>query len=110
MSSETGTLTHSTARQSNAASKNERRASAAERERNAPLRKQAQEAERVMAELNKKKATLEKRLADPALYSGPPADVAALRKTMAGLVHALAAAEADWMAASEALEQETAGE
>ena len=98
------------ARQSNAASKNERRASAAERERNAPLRKQAQEAERVMAELNKKKAKLEARLADPALYNGPPADVAALRKTMAGLNQALAAAEADWMAASEALEQETAGE
>jgi len=97
------------AREANAARKDERRAAAAERTRNAPLRKRAQEAERLLEDLHKRRAALEARLADPTLYAGPAAAVADLQKSKAGIDQALAAAEADWLAASEALERETAG-
>ncbi len=98
------------AREAGTARKDDRRAAANRRSSLAPLRKQAQDAERLIAEINKKKVALEARLADPKLYNGPAGDLAELNRTMAGLSEALAAAEADWLAASEALEQETAGE
>jgi ATP-binding cassette subfamily F protein 3 len=106
------------ARRANKAAAAERKATDAERKTEsgpprprvnpALLRKKVQEAERRMADLAKKKAALEAKLADPTLYSGPPAAITALRRDLAALAPELAAAEAEWLAASEALEEQAA--
>jgi len=98
------------AREAGTARKDGRRAAANRRSQLAPLRRQAQQAERLIADLHQRRAALEARLADPTLYDGPAATIAELHRAMAALNRALSAAEGDWLAASEALEQEMAGE
>jgi ATP-binding cassette, subfamily F, member 3 len=87
-----------------ASRKDGRRAAAAVRAQLAPLRKQAQAAERKVDGLHQQHAELQKVLADPKLYEGPPARVADLQRQKGELEKALEAAEAAWLTAHEALE------
>ena len=98
------------AREANDARKEERRLAAEQRTRLAPLKKRAQEAERRMETLMKKKTVLDAKLADPALYAGPPAAVSVLQRDAAEIGRELATAEAEWLAANELIEQEIAAE
>jgi len=84
--------------------KADRKAAAGARAQLAPLRKAAGAAEKVLEELTKKKKQLEAKLADPTLYQGPPAKLTELRRAEADLVRDMEAAEAAWLAATEALE------
>jgi ATP-binding cassette subfamily F protein 3 len=87
--------------------KDERRAAAEAREKSRTLRKEAQAAEQDIARLEARKTELERALFDPA--AAAPADSAlpagALMKRHADTLAALAAAEARWLEASEAMEQ-----
>jgi ATP-binding cassette subfamily F protein 3 len=87
--------------------KDERRAAAEARERSQTLRKTAQAAEQDIARLEARKTALERAMFDPA--SAAPEDSAlamsALMKRHAEAVAALAAAEARWLEASEAIEE-----
>ena len=87
--------------------KDERRAAAEAREKSRNLRKEAQAAEQDIARLEARKTELERALFDPA--GAGPADSALptseLMKRHADTLAALAAAEARWLAASEAVEQ-----
>ncbi len=87
-----------------ASRKDQRRAAAETRAALAPLRKQAQDAEAQIARLLRDKAALERRLADPALYTGPPDQVTALQIELHALGEKLAAAEETWLTAQEAIE------
>ncbi|HEV7660904.1 MAG TPA: ABC-F family ATP-binding cassette domain-containing protein [Allosphingosinicella sp.] len=87
--------------------KDERRAAAEARERSQLLRKAASAAEQDIARLEARKTALERAMFDPA--SAAPEDAAlamsALMKRHAEAVAALAAAEARWLEASEAIEE-----
>ena len=85
----------------------ERRRAAAARTAAAPLRRAAHAAEAKAAALGAEIATLEAKIADPALYGGEDAVARAadLNRRRAAAVRALAAAEAEWLAAEEALER-----
>ena len=84
--------------------KDQRKAAAESRAALAPLRRQAGEGEKLVNKLTAEAARLEARLADPAIYSGPAAEVAKLQKELGDLKKRLAAAEDDWLEALEALE------
>jgi ATP-binding cassette subfamily F protein 3 len=86
--------------------KDARRQAADARLRLAPLRKTAREAEALVARLTAEKATFEAQLADPALYSGPPARLTELTRQRAELNRRIAEAETRWLEAEEALEEE----
>ncbi len=81
-----------------------RRAAAEARAGQAHLRKQAREAEKALAKLADEKAAIEARLADPATYAGDKEALARLMKRQAEVERAIAAAEAAWIEAQEALE------
>ncbi len=83
----------------------ERRQRARAREALADLRKQAKAAEAKLERLQKEKAALHAKLADPKLYDGPPAKLAELNRQSAETDKAIAAAEAAWLQAQEALER-----
>jgi ATP-binding cassette, subfamily F, member 3 len=71
----------------------------------APLRRQARAAEQRLAKLAEERAALEHLLADPALYSsGRVAEIAATNARLAKLERLVEKAEAEWLAAEEALE------
>ncbi len=82
----------------------DRRRRAAAREATAHLRKRLKDAEAALERLAAEKAALHARLADPALYDGPPAEIAELNRRTAETDKAIEAAEAAWLAAQEALE------
>jgi len=84
--------------------RDERRAAAEARAQQAPLRRRAEAAERAMDQLHRRKAGLAAQLADPALYQGPPEAVTRLRREASETERAIAEAEAEWLAAHEALE------
>jgi ATP-binding cassette subfamily F protein 3 len=84
--------------------KADRRAAAETRARLAPLRKAAQAAERRVEELHREQAEMARRLADPTLYQGPPTRLAELGQAEAALARKVAAAEAAWLEAHEALD------
>ncbi|MBF0167868.1 MAG: ABC-F family ATP-binding cassette domain-containing protein [Alphaproteobacteria bacterium] len=84
--------------------KDERRQAAEARAKLAPLRQAAKAADAHLAKLHDKKAQLEKKLADPKLYEGPPEKVTNLRLDLGALDRDLADAEAVWLSAHEALE------
>ena len=79
--------------------------SAEQRARLVPLRKAAKAAERELERLSADRAALARRLADGATYQQGGTELAALVKQEAALKAAVAAAEARWLAAAEALEQ-----
>ncbi len=71
----------------------------------APLRRQARDAEAALEQLAAERAAVERRLADPALYvPGRASEIAAANERFAAIAKEVAAAEAAWLAAQEALE------
>jgi ATP-binding cassette subfamily F protein 3 len=82
----------------------ENRRAAAERRREIePLRRRLKDAERAVADLNTRKAALDRQIADPATYAG--GEVASLLREQAALGAALGEAEARWLAAAQAIEE-----
>jgi ATP-binding cassette, subfamily F, member 3 len=81
-----------------------RRTAGEKRAETAPLRKRVQKAESEIAWLTKELEKLDAALGDGSHFAQNPAKAAALSKTRAETVAALAAAEEEWLAASEALE------
>jgi ATP-binding cassette subfamily F protein 3 len=72
----------------------------------APLRRQAKDAEAAIQKLAAERAKIEAKLADPGIYAaGKAAEVTAANTRLAAIAREVAAAEAVWMAAEEALEQ-----
>jgi ATP-binding cassette subfamily F protein 3 len=71
----------------------------------APLRRQAREAEAALARLAAERKAIERKLADPALYApGRASEIAEANARLAALAKEIAAAEAAWLAAEEALQ------
>ena len=69
------------------------------------MRRQARDAEARLARLAAERAAIEKTLADPALYvPARKAEMAAANARLAAIRKLAAAAEAEWLAAEEALE------
>jgi ATP-binding cassette, subfamily F, member 3 len=94
-----------TAKQDVVARRNERRERADARAALAPLRKQARDAEARLGRLAAERAAIEAKLADPELYApGRAPEMAAANSKLAAISRLAAAAEAEWLAAEEALE------
>jgi len=75
----------------------------------APLRKKVKDAESRIAKLAAERVTLEKLLADPGLYApARKSEVVAAQSKLTAIKRLEHAAEADWIAAEEALEAATA--
>jgi ATP-binding cassette subfamily F protein 3 len=81
-----------------------RRAAADKRAATAPLRKRVTKAEVEIAQLTRQLHKLDATLADGDLFSRDPARAVELSKTRANVVAAIAKAEEEWLAASEALQ------
>jgi ATP-binding cassette subfamily F protein 3 len=84
--------------------RDKRRLDAEARAAVAHLRKAAKQAEARVEALDKKKAELEARLADPEVYGGPTAKLQALQVRFGALKQSIAEAEEAWLAAQAALE------
>jgi ATP-binding cassette subfamily F protein 3 len=85
--------------------RDDRRERAEARAALAPLRRRAKEAEARIAKLAAERARIEAKLADPSLYEpGRANEVTAANTRLAAITRESAAAEADWLAAEEALE------
>ena len=85
--------------------RDERRERADARAALAPLRKQARDAEARLGRLAAERASIEKTLADPSLYVPTrKSEIAAANARLAAIARLAAAAEAEWLAAEEALE------
>ena len=85
--------------------RDERRERADARAALAPLRRQARDAEARLARLAAERAAIEKTLADPALYVPTrKTEMTAATSRLAAIKKLAAAAEAEWLAAEEALE------
>jgi ATP-binding cassette subfamily F protein 3 len=81
-----------------------RRSGADKRVALAPLRRTAEAAEGDMARLNQEIAKIERKLADPELYTGPATKLTELQTTLGNLTARLGKAEQKWLEASAALE------
>ncbi|OHC76538.1 MAG: glycosyl transferase family 1 [Rhodospirillales bacterium RIFCSPLOWO2_12_FULL_58_28] len=92
--------------QSTANRKDARRERAKARADNAVMRKTAKDAEKQLEKLNRQKAALEARLADPAVFGGPTGELQALGIKLADLNKTIAGTEQAWLATLEALEGE----
>lgn len=87
----------------------DRRERAEARAARAPLYRRAREAEQRVGLLSAERAAVERKLADPALYGpGRGSEVAAANTRLAAIGREIAIAEEEWVAATEALEAETA--
>jgi len=85
--------------------RDDRRERAEARAALAPLRKQARDAEARLGRLATERAAIEAKLADPELYApGRKAEIAVANARLASIRRLAAAAEAEWLAAAEALE------
>jgi ATP-binding cassette, subfamily F, member 3 len=84
--------------------KERRRSAAEQRERERPLRNRLKQVETTMAKLDAELATLEPRLADPALYAGGGREAAELNQQQARLRARHAELEAEWLSLYEQLE------
>ena len=85
--------------------RDDRRDRAEARQQTAPLRRQARAAEARMEKLAAERASIEARLADPALYApGRAGDVTAANTRLAAIARETAEAETQWMEAEAALE------
>ncbi|MSO69900.1 MAG: ABC transporter ATP-binding protein [Alphaproteobacteria bacterium] len=84
--------------------KERRRAAAKVRTQLAPLRIKVKAAETRLESLNAEQASLEAKLADPALYAGDRAKVSELNQRLGTLAREIAVAEAAWLASADALE------
>jgi len=81
-----------------------RKAAAEKRVETAPLRKRVQKAESEIARLTRELEKLDAQLSDGDLFARDAGKAAALAKARADTAGALAAAEEEWLSASEALE------
>ena len=89
--------------------RDDRKERAEARAATAPLRKMARDAEARIAKLASERKKLEAKLADPDLYTpSRKGEVAAAQSTLAALKRQLQVAEAEWLAAEEALEAASA--
>jgi ATP-binding cassette, subfamily F, member 3 len=84
--------------------KAQRRAAAAARADSADLTRAAAAAEKRLVQLVARKQALETKLADPAVYSGPTAELMQLQLKFGELKKAIAEAEESWLATQAALE------
>ncbi|MBN8891033.1 MAG: glycosyl transferase family 1 [Acetobacteraceae bacterium SCN 69-10] len=85
--------------------RDERRERADARAAVAPLRKQAKDAEARLARLSRDRAELEKKLANPDLYDpARKSEALAAQAKLASIKRLIGEAEAEWLAAEEALE------
>jgi len=84
--------------------KEKRRAAAEARAAGTPLRRAVENAAACLGKLQKQLADLERRLADPALYSGPSEAVTALQIQCGEIRRQVDLAEERWIAAELALE------
>ena len=85
--------------------RDDRRDRAEARQNLAPLRRQARAAEALIAKLEAERAAIETKLADPKIYlAGRAGEITAANTRLAAIARETAAAEADWLAAEEALE------
>ncbi len=85
--------------------KDKRRAAAEARAAVADLRKAAKQAEAKLEKLNRQKADLEKKLADPEVYEGPTAKLQDLQIKFGQIKQAIAEAEDHWLELQTALEE-----
>jgi ATP-binding cassette subfamily F protein 3 len=85
--------------------KDKRRAAAEARAAVADLRKAAKQAEAKIEKLNRQKATLEARLADPEVYEGPTAKLQDLQIRFGQVKQAISDAEEHWLELQTALEE-----
>jgi len=81
-----------------------RRAAAAARAGSADLTRAAAAAERRLEQLVARRKALEIKLADPAIYSGPTAELMQLQLKFGEVKKAIAEAEENWLATQAALE------
>jgi ATP-binding cassette subfamily F protein 3 len=87
------------------AAKEQRRSAADQREQARPLKDTLKKLDTQMAKLQKELAAVEQKIADPAMYEASrSAEVAKLMKDQGELKKKLAAAEEEWLEASEKLE------
>jgi ATP-binding cassette, subfamily F, member 3 len=87
------------------------RPAAAERRKELePLRRKAQAAERRVGELAAEKARIDGKLADPGAYAGGEPRLVEWLRRQGELQRLIAAAEAEWLTAEEALEEATAAQ
>jgi ATP-binding cassette subfamily F protein 3 len=85
--------------------KNAKQEKAEARSRTAPLRQAVKDAELRLAKLNAERALLEKKLADPGIYTaGKAKDLTYINQRIAAIKRETDRAEQDWLAAEAALE------
>jgi ATP-binding cassette subfamily F protein 3 len=84
--------------------KAQRRAAAEARAGSAELKRAAAAAEKRLEHLNQRRAALEARLADPAVYGGPTTELMQLQLRFGEIKKAIADAEERWLEAQAALE------
>ncbi len=85
--------------------RDDRRERAENRAQLAPLRRRAKDAEARIARLAAERTAIEQRLADPAIYApGRASEITSANTRLAAISREADAAEADWLAAEEALE------
>ena len=82
--------------------KSARRENAQFRAMRARHRKAVAAAERRVEQLCKERASIERKLADPSLYSGPAAEIAKLNRHLSEIERNIVLAESEWLAAEEA--------
>jgi ATP-binding cassette subfamily F protein 3 len=87
-----------------ASKKEQRKQSAESRAKRAPLKRALDALEKSMARLNRQRAELEAKLADPATYSDVAINVADLQREKVRLEREIAHAEHEWLVAQEAYE------
>jgi ATP-binding cassette subfamily F protein 3 len=88
-----------------ATKRDDRRDRAEARAATAPLRKRAKDAEALLARLAAERSRIETMLADPKLYAADnTAKITSAQTRLASITRETEAAEADWLAAAEALE------
>ena len=94
-----------TIRRDTPSKRDERRERADARAASAPLRRRARDAEARLGKLDAERARLQQKLLDPALYEpNRAAEVTEAQSRLAAVERESAAAEAEWVAASQALE------
>jgi len=85
--------------------RNDKKDKAEARSKTAPLRQAVKDAEHRLAKLTAERALLEKKLADPAIYSpGKSKDLTYINQRIAAIKRETDTAERDWLAAEAALE------
>ena len=87
-----------------ASKKDQRKQTADTRTKRAPLKRTLDTLEKSIAKLNKQRADIDAKLADPAIYGDPAINVADLQREKVRLERELAHAEHEWLVAQEAYE------